>query len=247
MEKIRLTSEEKDKLSRLIASGLSLNKISKTLNKNKTTIYYHYHKIKGKIIIPICVNQQNEDIIGEFMGLFAGDGCIDKTPDHKYRVYLYFNIKEKSYVDNMIESVLIPLFGKKPMIYLRDNMICLCYYSKNIHHFINEYLTWDKENKRTYSIELKHKKHDNDFIIGFLRGCLDSDGFVSKTKICFSTVSPGLKEDIVTMLSSLGIKHSTSLYIEKRGNRKPMYQMTVSREDQNLFLNTIKPRNKKRD
>ena len=239
----RLSDIEIKQIRLFIEDGKSLNQISKKLEKNKTTVYYHFRKIKGRSVRPISVNFDNSELIGEFIGLFAGDGCMDKTKDYKYRVYLYFNISEEEFTKNLIKNVLIKLFGKKPMIFKRGNVIDLCYYSKGIHNLVASYLTWDKSSKKTYSVKLKSEKQPNNFIIGFIRGCLDSDGHLSNKKINFATVSNGLCRNISNLLNKLEIKHSVRLYKEKRVNRKDIYHINVLNSDYNKFLRLIKPRN----
>ena len=240
----RLTNSELKKINVLIEKGNSLNKIHKELNKSKTTIYYHFRKRKGLTTKRIEKINKDEKLLGEFLGLFAGDGYLDKTKDYKYRIFLFFNKKkEKEYTNLLIKNVLLELFNKKPMVIDRKNVIALTYYSKIIYKLVNEYLNWDKSNKKTYSIELRNKKHSVEFMKGFIRGSLDSDGYLSKNKISFATVSPGLAEDISLFLTKLGIKHSKTLLKEKRENRKDIFHLFISRYDHKKFMETIKPRN----
>jgi hypothetical protein len=245
MNKIRLTKKELKEITRLIKKGKSLNSIGKLTDKSKTTIYYHFRKIKGRTFYPIKVNTQNEELVGEFIGLFAGDGCADKTEICQYRTYLCFNITEEVFVKDLIENVLINLFGKKPMIFKPENKLNLCYYSKNIHKLIDTYLVWNKDSRKTHSIRLRKKNYSNKFIIGFIRGCLDSDGYLSDKKITFASSSPYLIEDIKKFLEHLNIQHSYHIYKEKRTNRVDMHHINIRKKDRNRFLNLIKPRETK--
>jgi len=244
MIKKRLNQNEIEYIKSLIKSGSSLSKISKLTNRSKTTLYHHFRKIKGRTINPIQVNHNNKEIIGEFIGLFAGDGCFYKTKDYHYRVYLYFNVTEINYVKDLIKNVLLSIFDKRPMIFKPENRINLCYYSKNIYRLIKDYLEWNKNTRKTYSVRLKHRNHPKEFFIGFIRGSLDSDGYFSQNKINFSTVSPGLMEDISYSLDKLKIKHSVKLYKEKRKNRKDIYYINISKREHNKFINLVQPRNK---
>ena len=241
----RLNKKELELISKLIEMGYSLNKISTKLNKSKTTIYYHYRKTKGETMHPIKNISFNEELLGEFIGLFAGDGYSDKTSDYKYRTYLFFNLlKEEDFVKDLTKNVLIPLFNKSPMISKRKNLLTLSYYSKEIHKLIKSYLEWDPKIKKTYSVGLKKKKFSRKFKIGFIRGSLDSDGYFSQKKISFATVSPKLAEDISSLLKDLEIKHSKTLYKEKRKNRKDIYHIFVSWKDHKKFIDLINPRNR---
>ncbi len=245
MFKSRLTLLEKEKLLGLIKEGKSLNEVCRVMERSKTTIYYYFRKIKGKTVSPISVNSSDEDKIGEFMGLFAGDGSFYKTDAYCYGVRLHFNLSERDFVNSLIEEVLIPLFGKRPMISVRENRLNLCYYSKNIYTLIDKYLTWDKNSRKTYSVQLREKNHSKKFRIGFLRGSIDSDGYISSKRICFSTVSNGLAEDTSFYLKEMNLIHSVRLYHEKRLNRKNIYHIDIWKRDFSKFLKLIRPRNKK--
>lgn len=241
----RLNSEENDKIRKLISEGDSLSSISKVLAKPKTTIYHHFLKLKGKTTFPTTIISNNQELIGEFIGSFAGDGYACKFNDYKYRVYIAFNITEEDYVHDFTKNVLLQIFSKKPMLFRRKSCILLCYYSKNIHSLLHKYLTWDLNGKKTYSVALRNRNYSRSFLVGFLRGSVDSDGYISRNKVSFATVSPGLKESITYALDKLHIKHSVHLYKEKRPNRKDIYHIFVSWKDHQKFLYLIDPRNKK--
>jgi len=244
MTKARLTNKEIKQIFRLTQKGHSLNKITKILEKNKTTVYYHFRKIRGKTSKPIKIINQDEELIGEFIGLFAGDGYIHVNKIYQYKTYLHFNITEEEFVKNLIDNVLIKLFGKKPMRFIQGNRLNICYYSKNIHILISQYLTWNKNSRKTYSIRLKGKDYSKKFIIGFLRGSLDSDGYFTRKNIRFASVSRKLITNISDFLNKLNIDHSIHIYKEKRKNRKDMYQVYVFRPEHKKFIKRINPRNK---
>ena len=242
---IRLNDIEINQIFRLIKEGKSLNKISRLLNKSKSTVYYHFRKFKGRTVNPISLKSNDEELIGEFIGLFAGDGYANKTIAFHYRIYLFFNITERKFVNDLVKNVLVKLFGKEPNIFRQKNALVLFYCSKEIHYLINNYLVWDKKYRKTYSIQLKNRDQSDEFIKGFLRGCLDSDGYLSPKKICFSTVSKELIEDISIFLTKLNISNKVTRYKEKRKNRKDIYNITLSRLDHYKFLKIINPRNVK--
>ncbi len=241
----KILPKELVRLKSLVEEGKSLNQISQILARGKTTIYYHFKKIKGRTFEPINIVLNNDELIGEFLGLFAGDGSLFKTTNYHYRTYLHFNSTEEIFVHDLIENVLVKLFGKEPMVFTRKNAINLCYYSKNIHKFIREYLEWDPDRPKTYSVRLKNKDHSVDFIKGFIRGSLDSDGYLSSNRISFATVSTGLKDNIVDFLIKLEIIPSVRLYKEKRSNRVDIYHISILKKDHEKFLRIILPRNKK--
>ncbi len=246
MIKKRLTESEKLHIKKLVGLGLSLNHMVRLTGKSKTTIYHHFRKIRGRTQLPIRINPRNSQLVGEFIGVFAGDGCFYKMPDKKHRVSLHFNRSEKKYVDEFKQQVLKKIFGKIPSEYYQTNRYNLYYYSKPIYHFIIGFLHWDEKSRKTYSVHLIRRNYPRTFKIGFLRGMLDSDGHLSSKKISFATVSPELAQDITSFLENLDIPCKLSSYEDKRANRKRIYHITIPTQSFFKFLNTVNPRNKKR-
>lgn len=239
----RLKEEEIKTIAASIDRGESLKTISKKLSKSKTTVYYHFRKIKGRTVYPVKIRSTDPELIGEFVGLFAGDGNyhFDKKSNN-YNIRLYFNLNENVFVDSLINNVLINLFGKKPNVYTKGNMITLRYHSKAIYLLIKTYLTWNPKDKKTYTVRLIKTDHTKDFMVGFIRGSLDSDGYFSKDKISFASVSKGLIYNISEFLDNFDIIHRLHLYKEKRENRKDIYHLDVPKFEREKFLPLIKPR-----
>ena len=241
--KINPLSIRRTQIINLINEGYSINKISKILHVNKSTIYYHYKKIKGKLKKEVTI-RRDDSLIGEFIGLFAGDGCFYKTKNYCYRIYLFFNIKESEYVKNLI-NILFNLFNKKPYIFKRENRLIILYTSKEIYNLIKEYLIWDKHKRKTHTVSLINKKYSKKFKISFLRGCVDSDGYISSKKINFATSSLRLAKNIKNFLSDLDINFYYSIYKEKRPNRVDMHHIDIRVSERSRFFNIIHPRNLK--
>ena len=103
----RLSNGEIRRTIRLTKKGFTLNKITKLLDKKKTTVYYHFRKIRGKTFNPIVLTNKDKELIGEFIGLFAGDGSSHVTENYRYRICLHFNVAEETFVKNLINNVLI--------------------------------------------------------------------------------------------------------------------------------------------
>jgi len=242
-----MDSSTKSLLLKSIRRGLSLNRLSSLFGLPRTTAYYHLRKIRGKTVHGIEPKIVNDDILGEFIGLFAGDGYAIKTDSYQYRIYLYFNLNEVDMAEDIIQNVLFKLFQKRPRIYQVGNCINLVYYSREIFNLIKMYLDWPQESKKTYGVHLKNSGLSDSFIQGFLRGCLESDGYISKSRISFASVSKRLGDDMTSALDRLKIGYSVNVYQDKRGKRAEIVQITVSRFDRERFLALIKPRKKKND
>ncbi len=240
----RLKTFELEEIRQWIMSGISLNNIVKLTGKNKTTIYYYFRNIKGRTVNPIVVDESDDELIGEFIGLFAGDGCFYKEINGNYKIQLFFNITERKYVEEL-KDVLIDLFGKPPRIDRRDNKFALVYYSKNIYTLIKRYLDWDETGRKTHSVHLREGVYTREFKIGFLRGSLDSDGYFSDKKITFASSSNRLIENIGQFLKNLNIPFHYNEYIEKRLNRVNMHHINIRKPERAGFIELINPRERK--
>jgi len=240
---LRLALNEKEIIKQMAKEGCSINTISKILNRNKTTIYYHFRIERGRTNTPVVPDESSQELVGEFIGLFAGDGYFRKTKEYKYRVQLCFAKNDKAYIEDLKKNVLKKLFEKEPCEYAQHNRLNLYYYSKNIYSLIKKHLTWNASTRKTYTVQLKNKNNGLSFLIGFIRGCLDSDGHYSKNKICFATVSQELGRDISASLNSLKIGHKCRTYTDRRKNRRPIEHITIARESRERFIRIIKPRN----
>jgi len=241
--KKRLKTEQILAINKLILEEKSLNYIKKKTNLAKTTIYYHYRKIKGLTTKRIRNISENSENIGEFIGLFAGDGSFFKSKKYQYNIRLFFNKSEEEFVNKLNENLFLKLFHKKPMRYPRKNVIVISYYSKKVYQIIKTYLDWDSSSRKTHTVHLITNKHPKTFIIGFIRGLFDSDGHISNKKICFGTVSPKLCQNACKALEHLEMPYSLYKYQDKRKNRKLLYQIYIPRGSHKRFLDIIKPKN----
>lgn len=241
MNNQRLTTAELEEITCLILNGISLNNIVKITGKNKTTIYYHFRNINGRTLDPIVVDECSAELVGEFIGLFAGDGCFYKELNGNYKISLYFNIKEEKYVSELRE-ILFDLFGKYPVQTRENNKFILKYYSKNIYLLIRKYLDWDKIGRKTHSVHLREGSYSQEFKIGFLRGSLDSDGYFSDKAIMFASSSKKLIKNICSFLEDLDIPYHYHEYVEKRANRVNMHHVNIRKSDREHFIELIKPR-----
>lgn len=220
------------------------NRVYNTLNHsdimNSETRKKCIEMIKPKI------NYNKEEIIGELMGLFAGDGNYFKTKNYHHRVFLFFGPDEGKFREEVYD-VLFILFNKYAIKLRRKNLLILLYISRDIIDFIHNYLEWDKDLKKTYSVKLINQKYSKEFKIGFVRGSVDSDGHVSKKvkKINFASVSEGLINNIKQFLEDLDIEFHIHTYSDKRENRKPVHHINVKSKHYCKFIELIKPRNVK--
>ncbi|MBU1975610.1 MAG: helix-turn-helix domain-containing protein [Nanoarchaeota archaeon] len=236
-----MNKEELDQIHKLIREGNSLNEIANKLSRSKTTIYYHFRKIKGSTYSNINLNQLEDEAWGDFLGLFAGDGNYFKTKTYNYRIYIFFG-PDQQYIHKEVKILLTNLFKKTPSEGRRVNVLYLYYCSKELIELMKEYLDWDQMRDKTYTVHLKKRAYSAAFKRGFLRGNIDSDGYISKNRIEFASVSPLLIQDISQFTKDMGFKFSYTLRVDSRPNRKDMHIVNILKSDHKLFLNVISPR-----
>ena len=201
----KLTHEQTNKIMELYAEGNSIKKIAKITRHTKQTIRKYLDK-KPVINIPIVVNDKNDELVGEFLGLYAGDGSFFKDKNSHYAIRLHFCSEEYIFYNNLADNVLIPMFGKKPAFQKYHNRMNLRYRSKNIYQFIKKHLSWEGT-KKTYSVELLDTNQSDEFKIGFIRGSVDSDGHFSNKAISFASTSLGLMINVSMFLNHFGFKN----------------------------------------
>lgn len=223
----------------------SLNRISRELKLNKSTIYYHYKKIRGKKTIKPSFIIKESEIEGEIVGLFAADGGA--CPQSQYQVSYYLGYDEEEYAKKFSEK-LEEFFNKKVYFYKskKRSEIILRYSSKDIYYFIKYYLEW--KNPKTYSIRLKTINHNINFLRGFLRGYLDGDGYTGRNGrlVYYAGVSKRMLKQMSTILTTLGYSPRLTVYKNKNKKRRDLYFLRLKPDEAISFLKFIDPRNPKR-
>lgn len=243
-----MSENQKNSIKKLALQDVSLNKISRELKLPKTTVYYWTRKVIGRKIKQIIFNFNDEDL-SEFLGVFAGDGYAKfDISGYKYNVLFFFNKNNKQYIDRF-KAFLFQIFGKYPINFTvdKDNTVILKFQSKLIFCLIKKYLDWKCfgiKGSKARTIQLNKKNCSKNFIIGFLRGCLDSDGHFSKEKgAIFATVSLSLAETIRSFLRKLGFNPKFKERKDKRPNRHPIFIIRVGFPDCSNLIKLLKPRN----
>lgn len=240
----RLSPGVKEELISRIAEGWSINKISKSLELGKSTIYYYYKKIKGKKYQePVfeCIASKEE---GEIVGIFTGDGSQYFRPKtYHYEVNVHFgghNREYANYVKKLFERHFHATFhlGKE-----LSGVFRLRVRSKRIFHYFWNYLEYRAQCKHA-TVFLKNLNLPDDFKKGFLRGVFDTDGCLSqgrsgKLQAYYGTTSPKLALQIQYLLFEQGI--CSGIRVEFRKHYKPFYRVSVLRRSVSSFLKTIAP------
>lgn len=242
----RFNKEEIDLILNLRKENKSLFEICKILNvsrMNKSSVYYHLRKNFGRSFKLVRINGSNVNFIGEIIGVFASDG--NAVPKADYQIRFYLSSDEEYYAHSLTE-LLEKTFNKKPYLYKTHNEIIIRYKSKKIYNFLLKFLRW--EGKKTYTIRLATLTHDLQFLIGFLRGYFDGDGYATKDyrNMEFVTTSKLMAKQIFEIISVLSVHPHLYVYQDKRKNRRICYYVKIRGENAVKLINLISPRNPKR-
>lgn len=231
----RLSETQINLIRTLSNKKLSLRKIQQKTKIPLSTLQYRLNKNKKvkrerQIKIP-----SSEFIKGEIIGSFAGDGNYyhdqnGRCSKHYVRYSLSYR-DDKNYADylslvfkniGLNVNIYIKLYKGKPSAF--ELRVC----SLNFIRFIKEYVIW--KNKKTYSIQLrKDIKLSKNFLLGFARGIMDTDGFVESHGVACGVVSKKLINDLKKIFSIIQIK--PKITVKKReGKRKNLYLLRVSKK-----------------
>jgi len=239
--------KKKDEIIRFIKEGNSINKIRKMTGCAKSTIYYHYKKIKGRKKKPVEISFEKERELGEFLGIFAGDGSFTLGKNSHYKIRIHLGFYEKEYADFLVKQ-LTTWFNKKPHIYYKkyqnkDSSIDLHYDSKLIYNFLKEHLVW--EGRKTYTVRLKKLDlRKREFNLGFLRGLIDTDGnyYAPKRRISFSSTSKLLADQAEKIICS-NVYLDPNRYLIKSEKYADLHTLTLHGEKAKKLIDAIKPNN----
>lgn len=232
---------------KMIEEGKSLNNISKETGFNKSSLYYHYKKIKGKRTKDIIFSFKNKNQLGEFLGVFSGDGNVTLNKKSNYNVKISIGAYESEYADYLYNKM-GSWFGKLPQKSLRNykgnaSVIILRYRSKKIYRLLQENLTWG--GKKTYSVQLKQFDLSNtSFNKGFLRGLIDTDGsyYRKRKRLTFSSTSLNLaKQAYQIIVNNLDV--TPAFYSYNKEGRATLYTIELYKAKAEKVIKSIKPSN----
>jgi len=141
---MKLNLKQLNKIRDLTEEGMSLNQISNNVNVSKTTVYYHFKKIRGLTNIKPKFNFNDDTLLGEVVGIFTGDGSFYFEPKgYHYQIRVHFGIKNIKYL-NKVKKLFDFSFGKSFSTKKDgDNKLILETHSKDISHFFFEYLNFN--------------------------------------------------------------------------------------------------------
>lgn len=203
----------------------------------KTSKKRYYNSEYAKVTIP---NKSSFEL-GEFVGAFSGDGnyCFnEKTGHHRIRIYLHKNDDiDYAYI---LKSLIKKLFNKTACTYSKENCLIISMSSRKIYDVLKLILFFG--NYKTLNVSLNGEVNDYDcsFLRGFVRGLMDTDGYVSTNgNICIGLIS----ELAINQLSEIFVKENLIFTRSKRkvrGKMKyPLHMLSISRKSTKKYLEII--------
>jgi intein/homing endonuclease len=224
----RLGSRTLEEVFRLYGEAKSLRSVARETGLSRSTIYYHVRKRFGRRIVQLVFNTTPNIELGEFLGLFAADGCfyIDKKRYH-YTLTITLSKYQLPYA-RIVQRMMERIIGKKPRIDMKDKSIQLVARGKPILSFLHLYLCW--KGRRTYSIHFRSPslRLGTGFQRGILRGLIAGDGNVypPKRRVSFGVVSKSLAQQFLLLLRKFGI--AAKMYSVEYTDKRTLYHVHFS-------------------
>ena len=108
--------------------------------------------------------------------------------------------------------------------------------SKYFTVFIKEYLYWEY-GKKSYTIKLKNElyKYSNNFLRGFVKGLMNTDGYVEVSNVSCASISERLLKNLLEIYDKFGLKYKFSLRV-KDLPQKNLFLVRVYRDSLERYL-----------
>ena len=191
---------------------------------------------------------EDNEVKGELCGVFAGDGNFYEDKNYKYRVKFTPNINDDYWEG--LAAFLEKSLDKEPRANHQEsyNRTNLRYEQKELIDFLRGKLDWNEKDK-TRTVRLKDANYSHDFKIGFLRGLLDTDGFVSKkqNRVTSNSISKNLTRDVSKILEENQIDHYIVQEEDKREKRRDMHRARITGNNIKKLIELIEPRHPKKN
>jgi len=241
----RLSNNDKELIKQKTLLGESLNKISKSMQLNKNTVYYNVRKFKPRVNREILIHNLSDTQVGELIGAFAGDGSYyhqnyspikKNSTQHRIRYHLSFrdDWNYTRYLFSLLKKINLNPFLIKDEA---NGRLDISLSSKQFIEFIKCYLIWN--DKKTLSICLKKELGDygENFLRGFARGLMDTDGYVEISNVSCACISEKLINNLTQIFDRLKIKYKLTTKI--REGRQKLFLVRVYSESLENYLENI--------
>jgi intein-encoded DNA endonuclease-like protein len=143
------------------------------------------------MITTIKINGLNDGEKGYLIGLFFGDGYLHHDKGRHYRIYFYFNPKKDCDIVNYT-IFLLKKIQLSPYTMFHHGCIIVRINSKLFYNFLKFF-------------QLQIYEANENFIIGFISGLIDSDGYVRKGDIVITNKSITLLKKVQFFCKNIGV------------------------------------------
>jgi hypothetical protein len=157
----------------------------------------------------ITIDNLNKKEIGYILGLYTGDGYSNYSKkDRHYRVDFYLDATNDLDIIDKLENYLVQISLNPYQVKCRGS-IRVSVNSKAFKDFVENY-------------DLSREFKDADFLLGFISGFIDSDGYVAKGDIVITQKDKAILEEVSNSCKlRFGIK--TRLWQRKTRYKSPFY------------------------
>ena len=157
----------------------------------------------------------------------------------QYRIRYHLSLKDDKPYAEYLKNLLIKM-NLNPHLFIRDsnNTIDVAVSSIDYINFIKKYLKWNED--KTFSVRLKHTidNYSIEFLKGFARGLMDTDGFLNPGNAVCACISKKLIDNLSDIFIKFGLSITRSVNI-RGGNRRPLYYVRVRRESFEKYIKLI--------
>lgn len=243
----RFTPAERALLDEAVRRGDTLTTIARNLCASKTAVIYHVRKQRTAQHFPQpLITPDDSEREGEILGIFAGDGSFSYSPKRGYYGSISVGVVNEQYLHYIRER--FEAFFRKPFktTISSPNTFILKLSGKSLFTYFHTRLDFKHENK-TFTVGLESLHHSDDFLIGFLRGLIDTDGTVYFEGRCprvrFYTSSSKLRNQFIHICTHFGFAvHVRTIPPGVDKHRKEHYRLSIrTAEDCRNFLARIRP------
>lgn len=211
------------------------NKLQKL--KSETNKRRHYNVEYSKVTIPIECSFE----LGEFVGAFSGDGnyCFNKkTGHHRIRIYLH-KTDDLDYAI-LLRRLIKNLFNKDSCMYFHGNCLTISLSSRKIFDVLQLIIYFGKYKTRDFLLNDEIGDYTSCFLRGFVRGLMDTDGYVSTNgNLCIGLISKSAIDQMGEILIKENIKFKYSKREINEKMRYPLHILSISRKSTKKYLEVI--------
>ena len=239
----RFSSEELLLIRKLTDEGKSLNYLSQLMKVGKPTVCYQVRKFKPRIKKEFTVNLDDFQI-GELIGAFAGDGSYshrkydNKFPQKSshYKINYFLTLSKEVGYASYLRDLLVSLNLNPFFSYSSKGGISIGVNSKEYFEFIINFLIWD-DNKTLTVRPRKDLQYTDQFLKGFARGLMDTDGFVEISNVSCACISQELIHNLTEIFDKYSLKYK--LTRKEREGRHTLFLVRVYRESLEKYKELI--------